>query len=160
MGITLKQLRAQCSPDTLELSAEALASAGDLGAAAEQALAGHGLAAQSIVLALPPSANIYWRYGSGGVHVSEEAKNYKAGVAWKALHQRMVPFAGPVAVYVNVYRSRKAGDLDNYNKVLLDALKGVAYSDDDQVVELHAWRHDDKDNPRVEVEIRKVEGVC
>ena len=116
--------------------------------------------AQSIVLALPPSANIYWRYGSGGVHVSEEAKNYKAGVAWKALHQRMVPFAGPVAVYVNVYRSRKAGDLDNYNKVLLDALKGVAYSDDDQVVELHAWRHDDKDNPRVEVEIRKVEGVC
>lgn len=117
------------------------------------------LAAQSIVLALPPSANRYWRYGPNGVHVSAEAENYKAGVRWKALHQHMTPMAGNVAVYVNVYRAQKRGDLDNYAKVCLDALKGAAYNDDDQVVELHMWRHDDKGNPRVEVEIRSTKGA-
>jgi crossover junction endodeoxyribonuclease RusA len=68
----------------------------------------------------------------------------------------MRPFAGPVAVYLHVYRARKAGDLDNSAKVLLDALQGVAYNDDAQIVELHLYRHDDKANPRVEVEVRKI----
>lgn len=113
-------------------------------------------AAQSIVLALPPSANRYWRYGPNGVYVSEEAENYKAGVKWKALHQHLQPMAGNVAVYVHVYRARKAGDLDNFAKVMIDALKGAAYHDDNQVTELHMWRHDDKDDPRVEVELRAV----
>jgi Holliday junction resolvase RusA-like endonuclease len=117
------------------------------------------LAAQSIVLALPPSANRYWRYGPNGVHVSEEAENYKAGVRWKALHQHMTPMAGNVAVYVNVYRAQKRGDLDNYAKVLCDSLNGAAYHDDSQVAELHMWLHDDKDNPRVEVEIRSTKGA-
>jgi Holliday junction resolvase RusA-like endonuclease len=114
------------------------------------------LVAQSIVLALPPSANVYWRYGPNGVHVSEEAQNYKAGVKWKALHQGMQPMSGELALYVNVYRQQKRGDLDNYAKVLGDALNGVAYHDDSQVVELHMWRHDDRKSPRVEVEIRMV----
>lgn len=30
---------------------------------------------------------------------------------------------------------------------------GIAYSDDGQIVELHAYRFDDKNNPRMEVEI-------
>jgi Holliday junction resolvase RusA-like endonuclease len=42
------------------------------------------------------------------------------------------------------------------NKVTLDALCGVLYGDDDQIVELHSFRHDDKNNPRVEVEVRRV----
>lgn len=122
-------------------------------------------AAQSIVLALPPSANTYWRYGPNGVHVSQAAQDYKAGVKWKALHQGMAPMGGELALYVNVYRQRKAGDLDNFAKVLGDALNGVAWHDDSQVVELHMWRHDDPKNPRVEVEIRRVndaitKGAC
>lgn len=172
MAITAKELRKALSPDVAALSAAALAeleghgptpdyyhdyleaNAGALGID----VAAPPLAAQSIVLALPPSANRYWRYGTNGVYVSEEAENYKAGVKWKALHQQLQPMAGNVAVYVNVYRARKAGDLDNYAKVMLDALKGVAYQDDNQVVELHMWRHDDKDNPRVEVELRTAQG--
>jgi crossover junction endodeoxyribonuclease RusA len=116
----------------------------------------HGIVSQSIVLPLPPSANVYWRYTSTGVYVSEAAENYKAAVKLRALLQRMSPFAGEVAMYVHVYRQRKAGDLDNFAKVLGDSLNGVAYHDDSQVVELHMWRHDDKANPRVEVEIRRI----
>lgn len=127
-----------------------LANAGALGGAVPS------LAAQSIVLALPPSANTYWRYTSTGVYVSQEAQAYKAGVLWKARQQGMQPMGGALALYVNVYRAAKRGDLDNYAKVLGDALNGVAYHDDSQVVELHMWRHDDRKNPRVEVEIRRM----
>ena len=111
------------------------------------------------MLALPPSANRYWRYGTNGVYVSEEAAKYKEGVQWKALHQHMTPMAGEVAIYINVYRARKVGDLDNFAKVCLDALKGAAYVDDNQVTELHMWRHDDKHEPRIEVEIRSTKGA-
>ena len=114
-------------------------------------------ATQRIVLPLPPSANRYWRHYNGRVVVSEAAKTYKAGVWMVAQHAGMRPFTGPVAVYVHVYRARKAGDLDNANKVLLDALCGIAYQDDAQIVELHSWRHDDKDNPRVEVEVQEAQ---
>ncbi len=161
---------ANFSPDTLALNADKMrptpapaeldaatliADAGALGGALEPA---PPLAAQSIVLALPPSANVYWRYTATGVYVSQEAQNYKAGVLWKARQQGMQPMGGAVALYVNVYRQQRRGDLDNFAKVLGDALNGVAYHDDSQVVELHMWRHDDKRNPRVEVEVRRVEG--
>lgn len=114
-------------------------------------------AAQSIVLPYPPSANRYWRSYGGRVVVSADAKAYKAGVWMQAQQARLRPFSGPVAVYVHAYRPRKTGDLDNANKVLLDALCGIAYQDDAQIVELHSWRHDDAQNPRVEVEVRQVQ---
>jgi len=144
-GLNIAAAELDAAAATLE------ANAGALGV--EVALS---LVAQSIVLPYPVSANRYWRNYNGVTVVSEEAQNYKAGVKWQALHQRMTPFAGPVAVYLHVYRPQKRGDLDNTQKVLLDALCGIAYGDDDQVVEIHAYRHDDKANPRVEVEVRKV----
>ncbi len=36
-------------------------------------------------------------------------------------------------------------------------LQGVMYHNDAQVVECHGWRHDDFDNPRVEVEVQEVQ---
>ena len=114
------------------------------------------LVAQSIMLPVPPSANRYWRTYRGRTVVSADAKAYKAGVWLVAQAAGMHPFACPVAVRLHVYRARKAGDLDNYAKVTLDALRGIAYQDDNQIIELHLWRHDDKANPRIEVEIREV----
>ena len=177
MGITLKQLRAQCSPDTLELSAAALAEldqsgkvvidygqvqrqAGALGQATAQALESPlpaNLVAQSIVLPLPPSTNANWDHYSGRTVLSEETRNFRANVRLLANIARVRPFDGDVAVYVHVYRSRADQDLDNYaGKTVLDALQGVLFHDDIQVVELHSWRHDDKANPRVEVEVRRI----
>lgn len=100
-------------------------------------------------LPVPPSANRYWRTFNGRVTVSAEASAYKSEVGW--LCSRVQPFAGEVAVSVTIYRARKAGDLDNYLKVLLDALKGILYPDDSAVVEIQAFREDDKSDPRVMV---------
>ncbi len=63
------------------------------------------------------------------------------------------PVTGPVELSVRVYRPAKRGDLDNSLKVLLDALKGVAYVDDKQVKKIVAEQFDDPSNPRVEIEV-------
>jgi crossover junction endodeoxyribonuclease RusA len=109
-----------------------------------------------LVLPMPPSANRYWRTFRNVVVVSEEAKAYKAGVKASAAEQGATLLSGDVAVYIDVYRSRKAGDLDNRIKVALDALKGVAFEDDKQVVEIHARRFDDKNNGRIEITIETI----
>lgn len=103
----------------------------------------------TLTLPIPPSANRYWRSVDHRVIVSPEAQEYKRLVRYSTTGIR--PFKGNVAVNVTVFRPRKAGDLDNYLKVLLDALKGVLYDDDSVVVELHAFRDDDKRDPRVVV---------
>ena len=109
---------------------------------------------RTLTLGLPPSANRYWRMGNNRLYVSDAALDYKSDVVKLARQQRFGhPIEGDVAIALHVYRQRKAGDLDNYLKVLIDALKGIAYADDRQITHIHAYRFDDPKNPRVEVEI-------
>lgn len=84
-------------------------------------------------LPMPPSANRYWRVFRGHTTRSPEARAYIAKV--KRLYTPQ-PFTGPVAVRLDVHLCR--GDLDNRIKVVLDALKGLAYVDDKQVRSLRA----------------------
>ena len=104
-------------------------------------------------LPYPPTVNTYWRVVRGRPILSAEARRYKAWTLLRARTQGMRPVDGPVCVSVTVYRPRRIGDLDNSLKALLDALKGAAYHDDSQVVELHARRLDDASDPRVEVTV-------
>lgn len=109
-----------------------------------------------LTLPPPPSANRYWRIFHNRAVLSEEARAYREIVA-RAYSERygdLTPWpVGPVSVTLHWFRARRSGDLDNRIKVLLDALQGLAYLDDKQVVELHAYRHDDKANPHAEVTV-------
>ena len=126
--------------------------------AAQEALQRLNRVAVTLTLPYPPSANRYWRYVKNHPTVSADAKAYREGAGMMARHQGIAPFTGHVALHINLYRPQRSGDLDNRIKILCDALKGVAYNDDAQIVEIHARLHDDKANPRAEVEIREVEG--
>lgn len=106
-----------------------------------------------MTLPVPPSANRYWSIWRGRAVTSGAAHAFKLLVSQKAKVEGHRPIEGNVVVSVEWYRARKSGDLDNRLKCLLDALKGVAFLDDKQVVELHAFRRDDGRNPRVEVQI-------
>lgn len=107
-----------------------------------------------LTLPLPPSANDYWRSFRGRVVVSRQARGYKADVKFRAMQDHSLdPIEGPVVVNLVVYRKRRIGDLDNFQKVLLDSLRGVAFHDDSQVVEIHARREDDPTNPRVVITV-------
>ena len=60
---------------------------------------------------------------------------------------------GPVAVTIDVFRARKSGDIDNFCKVLLDALQGIFYVNDAQIRRLTVTMADDKQDPHVEIAV-------
>jgi crossover junction endodeoxyribonuclease RusA len=111
----------------------------------------------NIVLPFPPSANRYYRNFRGRVVKSKAALDYQRAVGCLATGDASNGFptllTGAVGLQLNFYRPQRRGDLDNRLKVLVDALQGILYSDDKQIVELHAYLHDDKISPRVEITI-------
>lgn len=120
----------------------------------------------TLTLPVPPSANEYWKLKTirskkgrliPTLVTSEKAAVYKAEVGWALKGTGITKITGSVALILSVFRPAKRGDLDNYQKVLLDSLEGYLYSNDRQIVELHAYRYDDKDNPRVEIVAWEVE---
>lgn len=115
-----------------------------------------------LTLPLPPTTNAYWRSVVKGKRafpiLSREARAYKARMASIAAERRAFdreagPIEGPCALTVWFFRPRRAGDVDGRLKPLLDALQGIAYVNDSQLVEIHAYNGHDPDNPRVEVEV-------
>ncbi|MDE2104093.1 MAG: RusA family crossover junction endodeoxyribonuclease [Patescibacteria group bacterium] len=119
-----------------------------------------------LVLPVPVSANSYWRsrvvQAAGRkpmavTYLSAQAKAYKALV--KKIGEHCEPFRGPVRLTARVFRARRAGDLGNAEKVTSDALAGVAFIDDAQIVEHHWYQDLDRDNPRVEIEVVALEQV-
>ncbi len=109
----------------------------------------------SFTLPVPPSANRYWRVWKNRIVVTQEARDYKQAVFFKL--REFDPLRDDVVVNFTVFRPSKRGDLDNYTKIMFDAMNGLVWLDDIQVVEIHSYRADDKNNPRVEVLVYEVE---
>jgi crossover junction endodeoxyribonuclease RusA len=131
----------------------------------------------TLTLPYPLSANRYWRPVKLGAHISivptKEAKAFRADIAARCRDQGVrAPLAGRVHVDVKLYpkrpqdwqtRQRKLGagwddgvmciDIDNANKVLLDALKDVAIEDDKWVRRLTSERMEPDGEARVVVTI-------
>ena len=96
---------------------------------------------------LPPSANNYWTISNNRFATTQEAKNYKKEIFYRL--SNLIPLRGDICLNITIFRRIRRGDLDNFLKVMLDALNGIVYLDDSQIVEIHAFREDDKENPRV-----------
>ena len=107
---------------------------------------------------------------------SRRWKQYVASIALQAMRGNP-PMEGALSLSVVVYRSipkswskvKKAKavsgeirpitrpDLDNYVKGLKDALSGIVYKDDAQIVDYHEpFGKFYSDKPRVEIEVKKV----
>ena len=136
----------------------------------------------TMTLPYPLSANRYWRtYMPKGFKapvtvVSAEAKAYKAQVCGLArIAGVKAPIAGRVAIDVRLYPNRPQDwakraakdpmawddtvqclDLDNANKVLFDALKGVVIEDDRWVRRITSGRMEPDGEARVEVTITAI----
>jgi Holliday junction resolvase RusA-like endonuclease len=111
---------------------------------------------QSVTLPYPPSVNhLFFTDRHGKRRLSEAGRQFKHDAGCKALAQGMRPRAGAVKVTLVLYRPRKRGDADNPVKVCLDSLTRIAWEDDEQVVELHVYRRDDRERPRVEVTVEE-----
>jgi len=110
----------------------------------------------SFTIPVPPSVNRYWMIANNRFITTPEARAYKQEIAYK-LSSRMQPLTGNVGVNFTVFRPARRGDLDNYCKCMFDALQGICYENDNQIVEFQAYRDDDKDNPRVEFLVYEIE---
>lgn len=64
------------------------------------------------------------------------------------------PLEGSLAMTLHLYfGDKRKRDVDAYLKILLDAGEGILYEDDNQISELHVYRHFDKENPRTELDV-------
>jgi Holliday junction resolvase RusA-like endonuclease len=82
---------------------------------------------------------------------SAEAREYREHVKTILQRSHVQPAIGEVELEMTFYRPCRRGDLDNRLKVLLDALEGCLYFNDEQIVRITAVRKDDKEHPRVEI---------
>lgn len=117
-----------------------------------------------LVLPYPISSNRYWRPVPIGKHITivptKEAKDYRKEVAKLCSVAGVIrPLVGRISVRLELYphrpldwqkRQRQHGatwddtvqciDLTNAEKVLLDALNGIAFEDDKRIFEYSAKR--------------------
>lgn len=84
-----------------------------------------------------------------------EGKNLKEAYSWEAAKQwRDVPLDEAFAVTMHFYhRTHRKQDIDNFNKLVLDALTGIVWKDDSLIDEMHLFKHVDKEYPRIELTI-------
>lgn len=104
----------------------------------------------SVTLPIPPLNNNHYSHGGGRVFLTNESRAFRTLVKY-TIQQNLIE--GPVCLSINYYRPRKSGDIDGPLKECMDALQDVLYANDNQVVELHVYRGDDKNNPRLEITV-------
>ena len=138
----------------------------------------------TLSLPYPISANRYWatrvipaRPGKKALaitYVTDDAKDYKRTAAWSARQAGIIkPFDGRVSLVIDLFphrpqdwqkRQRINGDLwsdtvqcidlGNCEKVLSDALNGIAWHDDKQLWDIHLRRREpDEHGARMHVTI-------
>jgi Holliday junction resolvase RusA-like endonuclease len=108
----------------------------------------------------PPSSNHYKRYRVIGKHASwyltAKAKGWHQAVAIIAAGQSAVGSKHEIS-YTVFQGTGSRGDVDNYAKCILDALvKAGVLKSDASVVDLHAYKRRDRENPRTEIRIKEV----
>ena len=100
----------------------------------------------AIWLPYPPSANRYLRHALRRTYRTAEANEYRKVVEREARLSGAPIIDGPVSIAVTLHpKMTKSGqasktviDLDNGIKVVFDAVQGILYENDRQIVRLQA----------------------
>ena len=100
------------------------------------------------------------RVVNGVAYTPERTKEWEALARDQAAVQWSGdPLRGPLALTLHFYRrTRHIVDLDNLVKSVTDALQGVCYLNDWQIVRLVATKSINRDDPGVEIEIEELAG--
>ena len=115
---------------------------------------------QTILGNCPSKSNCYKivvikRHGS--LAKTEALKQYEDKFYIQCNHYRNANITGYFQLQINVFYPSERSDLDNSLKIVLDCLqKCKAIKNDNKCVKIVAEKFLDKDNPRIEFEISKV----
>jgi Holliday junction resolvase RusA-like endonuclease len=89
------------------------------------------------------------RYMTPAGKALKEQYQWEARAQWKGK-----PLVGDVEVSITLYfGTKRKADLDNFNKISLDALTGIVWEDDSQIAKLTIERGYDKGKPRLECRV-------
>lgn len=86
----------------------------------------------------PPSTQTIYRHSGHRVYMTQNGVDSKEAYQWEIKSQyKDRPLTGPISVIIELhFKDHKKRDVDNFNKLLLDAGKGMIWNDDDQIHEL------------------------
>lgn len=93
-----------------------------------------------LTLPYPPSMNRIWRHAHGRTYKAKDAQTYQLVAQARARAMGLSePLTGPIRLWVSLHPpGKKSIDLDNSMKAAIDALNGIAWMDDSQLVEILA----------------------
>lgn len=90
---------------------------------------------------LPPSTqHCYGRRKGGGMYLKPEGKAFKDIVAWTFKGSKISKKPFGAEIHFDLKHNRR-WDIDNHLKFLLDALSGVVWEDDNQLMELFIYKN-------------------
>jgi len=86
-----------------------------------------------------------------------DAKKLKEKRVEEVKEQRKnIPVNYDLWVWIRYYHwDRRIRDIDNYTKIVLDCMNKIVFEDDNQIQFLYLSKYYDKENPRVEIEIKQ-----
>lgn len=92
------------------------------------------------------------------MYMSKEGKAIKEGYQWETKSQwKKKPIKGECEVWITLYfGTLRKCDWDNFHKLSMDALSGIVWEGDSQIVEAHVSKRYDKKNPRIEITIIEI----
>lgn len=93
------------------------------------------------------------RGGSVRGYMASQCKALKEDYQWQTRSQfKGEPLTGPLSVTMTIYHGdKRVRDIDNYNKLVFDAMSGIVYEDDGQIETLTITKRYDKKRPRIEI---------
>ena len=101
---------------------------------------------------IPSKSNLY-RISGGRMYKAEEVTKYELAFAAQTRHLRDA-MIGDFEVELRAYFPDKRQDLDGCFKVFFDCLQKIgAIQNDRKCQAIQAWRHVDKQNPRIEFKL-------
>lgn len=88
-------------------------------------------------------------------YMTPKGKELKESYQWQIKAQyRGKPKTTDIDLRVELFfGNERIHDIDNYNKILLDAFTGILWEDDSQIQSLLIIKNKDKLNPRIEIQV-------
>lgn len=105
----------------------------------------------------PQSTNHLYKPTVRGIYLTQEGKDLKEDYAWQAKAQwKREPLTQQnLLVDIHLYfPDKRRRDWDNWHKLSMDALTGIVYEDDSQILAATVSKHIDKERPRIEIKVQ------
>jgi len=90
--------------------------------------------------------------------MSQQGKNVKADYIKQVKEQyKGKLLTDDIEIYIRLYfGTKRRSDWDNFHKLSMDALTGIIWEDDSQIVKAHVEKYYCKENPRIEIKLLTV----